>query len=110
MTEAAAGGGRAEMQRRIVQRSLEDEDFRRRLLEDPKTTMQDLGVRVPDEVRLTVVEETPETFYVVIPGRSASAQAGDELSGRDLESVAGGDTNWTCGGWSCGPPSQCQSG
>ena len=35
MTEAA-GGGRAEMERRLVQRSIEDESFRQRLIEDPK--------------------------------------------------------------------------
>jgi hypothetical protein len=44
MTEAAAGGGRAEMERRLVQRSLEDDSFRQRLLEDPKGTVeQELG-------------------------------------------------------------------
>jgi hypothetical protein len=37
MTEASgAGGRRAEVERRLVQRSLEDEDFRQRLLEDPR--------------------------------------------------------------------------
>ena len=35
MSEASAGGGRAEVERRLLQRSIEDEDFRRRLLEDP---------------------------------------------------------------------------
>jgi len=32
MSEAAGGGGRAEFERNLVQRSLEDEDFRQRLL------------------------------------------------------------------------------
>ena len=37
MSEAAhADTGRAEMERSIVQRSLQDEDFRQRLLDDPK--------------------------------------------------------------------------
>lgn len=35
MTEAA-GGGRAEVERRLVERSLQDEEFRQRLLDDPK--------------------------------------------------------------------------
>jgi hypothetical protein len=43
MTEAS-GGVRAEMERRLIERSLQDEDFRRRLLEDPKATVeQELG-------------------------------------------------------------------
>ena len=36
MTEAAGGGGRAEIERRLVQKSLEDQEFRQRLLDDPK--------------------------------------------------------------------------
>jgi hypothetical protein len=37
MSEATgSGGGREEMERRIIQRSLQDEDFRRMLLADPK--------------------------------------------------------------------------
>ena len=41
MTEASgAGGTRSEMERNIVQRSIEDEDFRRRLLEDPKAAVE----------------------------------------------------------------------
>jgi hypothetical protein len=44
MTEASGGGagdGRAEVEGRLIQRSLEDEDFRRRLLEDPKAVVEE---------------------------------------------------------------------
>jgi hypothetical protein len=48
MSEASS---RAEMERRLVQRSLEDESFRQRLLEDPKAAMEEeLGTRLPEEV------------------------------------------------------------
>ena len=40
MTEAAGGAGRAEVERRLVQRSLMDEEFRQRLLDDPKGTLE----------------------------------------------------------------------
>ena len=33
MTEATGGGSRAEMERRLIERSLEDESFRQRLLD-----------------------------------------------------------------------------
>jgi hypothetical protein len=37
MTDASGGAGsRAEIERTLVQRSLQDEDFRRRLLADPR--------------------------------------------------------------------------
>jgi len=44
MTEAA-GGGRVEMERRLIERSLQDESFRQRLLKEPRATVeQELGV------------------------------------------------------------------
>jgi len=48
MSEALS---RAEMERRLVQRSSEDESFRQRLLEDPKAAMEEeLGTRLPEEI------------------------------------------------------------
>jgi hypothetical protein len=89
MTEAA-GGGRAELERRIVQRSLEDESFRRRLLGDPKGTLEEeIGRRLPDNIEVRAVEETADTFYLVLPGASSVGEGG-ELSERELEAVAGG--------------------
>ena len=43
MTEASGGGGRAEIERRLVQKSIEDEEFRERLLADPKGTQSRSG-------------------------------------------------------------------
>ena len=87
MSEAS---GRAEMERRIVQRSIEDEDFRRRLIEDPKGAVeQELGTRLPEDVRVEAVEETADTIYLVLPGTSMAGAEGGELSDRELQSVAG---------------------
>ena len=54
MSEAS---GRAEMESRLVQRSIEDESFRQRLIEDPKGAVEEeLGTRLPEEVRVVSVE------------------------------------------------------
>ena len=88
------GSGRAEMERRLVQRSLQDDAFRRRLLEDPRTAVEEeLGTRLPEGVRVVAVEETAETIYLVLPSSSPLGEGG-ELSDRELEAVAGGGT-WT---------------
>jgi hypothetical protein len=90
MTEASGGGGRAEIERRLVQRSMEDEDFRRGLLDDPKGTLeQELGDRLPEGVEVRAVEESADTIYLVLPSTSAVGEGG-EISDRDLEEVAGG--------------------
>jgi len=74
MTEASGGSSRAEVERTLVQRSLQDEDFRRRLLDDPKAAVeQELGKRLPEGVQVRVVEETaqtPSTWCFPVPRRS----------------------------------------
>jgi hypothetical protein len=88
MTEAIGGGGRAEIERRLVERGLEDASFRQKLLADPRAAIEDeLETRLPEEVR--VVEETAETIYLVLPPATSRAaeQGKGELSDRELETV-----------------------
>jgi Nitrile hydratase, alpha chain len=99
MSEAAAGGGRAEMERRLIERSLKDESFRQMLLADPRTAVEEeLGTRLPEGVRVRAVEESAQTIYLVLPPTTSRAtqQEGSELSDRELEGVAGGGTWSTC--------------
>jgi hypothetical protein len=84
------GSGRSEVERRIVQRSIEDESFRQRLIEDPKGAVeQELGTRLPEGVRVVAVEETADTIYLVLPSASPIG-GGAELSDEELQTVAGG--------------------
>jgi hypothetical protein len=92
MSEAT---GRAEMERRLIEKSVEDEDFRRRLIEDPKAAVeQELGTQLPEEVRVVAVEETADTLYLVLPSTSPSGEGGD-LTEQELEAVTGGDAEST---------------
>jgi hypothetical protein len=105
MSQASAGGsGRAEMERRLVQRSMEDEDFRQRLLDDPKGTVeQELGTQLPEGIEVRVVEESAQTIYLVLPSASTVGEGG-EIADHDLEAVAGGgDTPWG----TCAPQYSC---
>ena len=76
---------RQEMERRLIEKSIEDESFRRRLLEDPKAAVeQELGARLPEEVRVETVEETAETIYLVLPSTPMAGAEGGELSDQEL--------------------------
>jgi hypothetical protein len=96
MSEASSRG---QMERRLIERGLEDESFRRRLLEEPRAALEEeLGSRLPEGVRVVAVEETADTIYLVLPSASP-AGGGEELSDRELEQVAGGweiQGNATC--------------
>jgi hypothetical protein len=100
MSEAS---GRQEIERRLIEKSLEDEAFRQRLIEDPKGAVeQELGTRLPEDVRVETVEETADTIYLVLPSTSMAGAEGVELSDQELESVAGGGDTW--GGITCALP------
>jgi hypothetical protein len=67
------------MERRLVERSLQDDDFRSRLLADPRAAVeQELGVRLPEGMRVEAVwrrAPTPSTSSYLPPRKPASRQA-----------------------------------
>ncbi len=91
------GGNPAEEHRRIIERSMENEELRRRLLADPKGTVEEeLGAKLPAEIEIRAVEETQNVVYLVLPPTARASQQASigELSDRELEAVAGG---WEAG-------------
>ena len=92
MSEAS---GRAEMKRRLIERSLQDDVFRQQLLADPRAIIErEIGTQLPEDVRVVAVEETADTIYLVLPSTSPVGEGG-ELADQTLEAVAGGDAGST---------------
>jgi hypothetical protein len=59
---------RAELERRIVGRALEDSEFRALLLASPREAVAgELGVELPDQLEIVVVEEHTNRLAIVIP-------------------------------------------
>jgi 1,2-phenylacetyl-CoA epoxidase catalytic subunit len=48
-------------------RSLEDEEFRRRLIDNPEEVLREEGLEVPDGVRVYIHENTDEELHLVLP-------------------------------------------
>ena len=88
MSEAS---GREHLERKLVEKSLQDDAFRGRLLEEPRAAVEEeLGTQLPEYVKVEVMEETADTAYLVLPFRSTESQETGELSDQELEAVAGG--------------------
>jgi Nitrile hydratase, alpha chain len=92
MSEAA---GRAEMERRLIERGLQDDVFRQQLLADPKAIIErEIGTQLPENLRVVAVEETADTIYLVLPSTSPVGEGG-KLADQELEAVTGGDAGST---------------
>lgn len=96
---------RKQIEQKIIEKAMKDEDFRKQLIDDPKHLLeQEFRMKLPDSVDIIVVEEDAQTFYLVLPQNSAIIEDG-ELTEADLELVSGGygrDTNeYSCRVYQC---------
>ena len=83
----------SEMRERLLAKSAGDDEFRARLLANPKSAIQDeLGLVIPDQFTIAVHEEAAGTGHLVLPPSS-------KLSEEELSLAAGGsgDEWWNTG-------------
>ena len=74
----------AEVKAHIAMKAAEDDEFRARLVADPRATMEaETGLRFPADYRLHVHEESATDAHLVLPPKP-------ELSRDQLDRIAGG--------------------
>ena len=74
-----------EMRTRIIDRAVNDADYRAKLLGNPRAAVGDeLGVAMPDKLAIHVHEESPTDAHIVLPPSS-------DLSAEELHNAAGGE-------------------
>ncbi len=72
---------------KLITRATRDAAFRKRLLEKPKEAIQEeLGLQVPDDFEIRVVEENPSRGYLILPPLLPEG----EMNESELDLVAGG--------------------
>lgn len=58
---------RAAAYSKIVAMAWSDPDFKSKLIADPKAVLTSMGLKVPSDLTVKVVENTLQTFHLVIP-------------------------------------------
>ena len=78
---------RTEMEATLVAKAWQDDSFRQELLSNPRSVLErEFGQTVSESTNLQVIEESNDTYYIVIPKKPNI----EELSEEELEAVAGG--------------------
>jgi len=76
-------------QSQLIAKAIKDEPFRKALVNDPKAILaREFGVEIPDNIKITVLQEETDHYYLVIPAARPSAPS--ELRDEELEAVVGG--------------------
>ena len=75
------------LNQQVIARALKDPDYRQALLADPRAALgQAFGQELPAHVQVKVIEQEPDTIYLLLPRGAESL----ELNEEELDSVAGG--------------------
>ena len=78
-----------DIEAKLIAKAIEDTDFRKALLDDPKAAIEkEFNSAVPEGLSIKVVEEEPNTLTIMLPQQIAGE--GDTLSDEQLEAVSGG--------------------
>jgi|KBSSwiStaDraftv2_1062776.scaffolds.fasta_scaffold2621121_1 hypothetical protein len=108
---ASAASSSTDAEQRIIERALKDEGYRRRLIANPgQVVSEEVGGALPPGVQFKVLQETPDTVYIVLPHVPAMHQG--RVSDRDLHGGAGMafTKSWfrTCPACRCSSLSVCK--
>jgi len=78
----------------IIKKAIDDPEFKAALAADPRKAVEDtLGVAVPEDMEIKVLEQSPKVTYLVLPWEP------EDLSDEALDEAAGGSCWMRGGGW-----------
>jgi Nitrile hydratase, alpha chain len=76
MSSSPSTPRRTQIEALLLQRAATDADFRNLLLDHPKSALaREFGLDIPADVHITVLQETPNQHYVVLPPEPTPADS-----------------------------------
>ena len=76
----------------IIAKAWNDDAFKQKLIDEPKQTLANEGIELPDDKTITVLVDTDQVSHLVIPNKP------NDLNDQELENTAGG----ICWTYCCG--------
>ncbi len=82
---------RNDLEAKLVSLAWEDESFKEKLIANHKATIEEkFGISFPDEMNISIAEETDSEMTIVLPPTPQAEEGSEELTADDLTAVAGG--------------------
>lgn len=69
----------------VVSKAWSDPNFKKRLMSNPRETLQAAGIKVPPGIRISIVENTDDNVTIVLPRKPSG-----ELSDAQLDQISAG--------------------
>ena len=84
------GTQQKDFQSHLIAKAWKDESFREELLSDPKAVIErEFGTKTPENTEIRVLEETPDTIYLVLPWKGITTRDEHNLLDSDVDGVGG---------------------
>ena len=89
---------RKQLEKHLIEKAVKDPVFRQQLIEHPKETIErSAGIQLPGSVQITVLEEGPQTAYLIIPPSEKETET-NELTEQELTAIAAAGDGYSISG------------
>ncbi len=78
----------SQIREKIIAKAWKDPAFKKKLQTNPGQALKEMGMNIPANVNVKVIEDTDSSYTFVLPASPANAK---NLSEAELETVAGGN-------------------
>jgi len=76
-----------QLEAKIIAHAWKNPSFKEKLLKNPRAAFKEMGLDIPEEVQIKVIEDKPNSYTFVLPPAVAHTE---EMSTQELERIAAG--------------------